>query len=183
LKLWVVTEASRRFSLDRQSGALELLLSSPITVKQIVRGQVQALEKHFAGPALVVLLADFVFLMADRNTSSWVYFMVATMIVFVADMFTLMWVGMWRGLNSRRPNRAAAAVVARILVLPWVILLMAFILINVFWRHSSGWDEKAFFSLGLAIGIGVDLLFGLPAGRRLLAEFRTVATTRFEKKS
>ena len=26
LKFWVVTEASRRFSLDRQSGALELLL-------------------------------------------------------------------------------------------------------------------------------------------------------------
>jgi hypothetical protein len=183
LKFWLVSEAARRFSLDRQSGALELLLSAPLTVKEIVRGQVQALEKQFAGPAFVVLLADFIFLMADRNEKGWVYFMVTIMIVFVADLITLTWVGMWRGLNSRRPNRAAAAAIARILVLPWLLFGMVMILIGVFGSYRGrGWNDYSPILLGLAIAIGVDLLFGLPARQRLLGEFRTVATTRFEKK-
>ncbi len=184
LKLWLVTEATRRFSADRQSGALELLLATPLPVKQIVRGQWLALERQFAAPMFVVLLADFVFLMAMRRESSSIYLWVAGMVAFAADMVTLAWVGMWRGLNSRRSNRAAASTMARILILPWVLFVVFFTLIAVFGKMGSGapglWDEKYFLVLWVVIGLGIDLLFGLPARSRLLSEFRTVATTRFE---
>jgi ABC-type transport system involved in multi-copper enzyme maturation permease subunit len=183
LKLWLVTEAPRRFSADRQSGALELLLATPLPAKEIVRGQWLALERQFAAPMFVVLLVDFVFLMALRRESSSIYLWMAGMVVFAADMVTLAWVGMWRGLNSRRANRAAAGTMARILILPWVLFTVISALIAVFARagSSTGFlDEKFFIVLWVVIGLGIDLLFGLTARSRLLSEFRTVATTRFE---
>jgi ABC-type transport system involved in cytochrome c biogenesis permease component len=185
LKIWMVTEATRRFSADRQSGALELLLATPIQVKEIIRGQWLALERQFAAPMFVVLLADFIFLMALRRESESIYLWVAGMVVFAADMVTLAWVGMWRGLNSRRSNRAAAGAMARILILPWVLFTVFCILIVVFVKFGSGGpplDFKFYLILWVVIGLGIDLLFGLPARSRLLSEFRTVATTRFETK-
>ena len=187
LKFWVASEACRRFSMDRQSGALELMLSTPLTVPEIIKGQVLALERQFALPAFLVLLVDFVFLMAGRTEWSWLYVGIAGMLVFVADLVTLMWVGMWRGLNSRRPNRAAAAVTARVMLLPWVLWGMISILITVFVTRRGGsgsdfWEGKFFIGLWVVISVAVDLFFGLPARQKLFSEFRTVATTRFETK-
>ncbi len=186
LKFWVASEACRRFSMDRQSGALELLLSTPLSVPEIIKGQVLALERQFALPALLVLLVDFVFLLAGRTEWSWLYVASAGMIVFVADLVTLMWVGMWRGLNSRRPNRAAAAVTARVLLLPWVLWTMISILSAVSISRQGGgsdfWEGKFFIVLWVGLSVAVNLFFGLPARRKLFSEFRTVATTRFETK-
>src|SRR5882724_140819 len=42
LKLWLATEACRRFVSDRKSGAFELLLSTPLTVGEILGGQLLA---------------------------------------------------------------------------------------------------------------------------------------------
>ena len=161
-----------------------MLLATPIPVKDIVRGQWLALERQFAAPMFVVLLVDFVFLMAVRRDSDSIYLWVAGMVVFAADMVALAWVGMWRGLNSRRFNRAAAGTMARVLILPWVLFAVFSALIAVFGRFGSStpvWlDAKFFIVLWAVIGLGIDLLFGLPARSRLLSEFRTVATTRFE---
>ena len=184
LKLWMTTESARRFSTDRQSGALELLLSTPISVKEILRGQWLALERQFALPMFAVLLADFVFLMAQRDDSSLVYVWVAGMVVFVADMLTLAWVGMWRGLNSRRTNRAVLASVASILVLPWVTWIVITLLMEFsssIRRGGPDWWGKQFpLVLWMFLGLVANLLFGLPAFLRLRSRFRTVATTRFE---
>jgi ABC-type transport system involved in cytochrome c biogenesis permease component len=186
LKIWVATEASRRFSADRQSGALELLLSTPLPVGSIVRGQTMALERQFALPICAVLLADFIFLLNMRNDGTWVLFWIAMMVVLVADVVTLSWVGMWRGLNSRRPNRAAALAVLQVMVLPWLVFGLTLTFIGL-----TGTFRNAFFNragpdfvilLGLGIALGIDALFGLPTRRQLLNDFRTVATTRFETK-
>ena len=183
LKFWIGTEACRQFSKDRQSGALELLLSTPISVKEIIRGQWMALERQFGGPLFVVLLADLVFLLASRLDTEVVVVWIAGMIMLVADVFTLGWVGMWCGLNSRRPNRAAGAALVRVLVLPWMIflILLTFIGLNGgFGGRSSTWNSTTLTLLWLVIGLVNNVIFALPARRRLLAEFRQVATERFE---
>ena len=183
MKFWMVTEACRRFSSDRQSGALELLLSTPIMVKELVRGQILALERQFAGPLFVVLLMDFVFLLAGRHDSDLIVVWIAGMVILVADIVALAWVGMWRGLNSRRPNRAAAAALVRVLVLPWMIFLLLITLgawSDAFGRRMAHWDGKSAVYLWAAIALIVNASFAIPARRRLLGEFRTVATTRFD---
>lgn len=188
LKVWLVTEATRRFSEDRQSGAMELLLSTPMSVKQIVRGQWLALERQFAAPMFLVLVFDFIFLMAARTDRQWVWLCVAGMVMFAADMVTLPWVGMWRGLNSRKPNRAAALAMAQILILPWVFLVLISIIISISLSSAGGMggrDLEFEFAvlLWIGLGLGVNAVFGLPARRGLLHEFRRLATTRFEAKT
>jgi hypothetical protein len=183
-KIWVVTEACRRFSADRQSGALELLLSTPLAVRSIVRGQTMALERQFAPPIGVVLIADVIFLANRRQDAFWVSFWIALMVIFVIDAVTLSWVGMWRGLNSRHPNRAAAVAILQIMVLPWLVfgLALTFLGISGSFRHSFWRDTgpEVLVLLGLGIFLALDAAFGLSARQRLLNEFRTVATTRFE---
>jgi ABC-type transport system involved in cytochrome c biogenesis permease component len=185
LKFWIATESSRRFSLDRQSGALELLLSTPMPVKDVVRGQVMGLERQFAAPVMVVLMADFAFLLASRQESGMVVLWVAGMVIFVADLVTLSWLRMWRGLNSRRPNRASAAALARVLMLPWLIFVIFTTVIGVSGGFDGGhsiWTPTALVILWTVISLGVDALFGLPARTRLLTKFREVATQRFESR-
>lgn len=183
LKFWVVTESCRRFSLDRQSGAMELLLSTPMAVKEIVRGQILALERQFVAPVFAVLLMDFVFLLAGRQDSDVTAMWVAGMVVFVADLVALSWLGMWRGLNSRRPNRAAAAAMVRVLVLPWmafVLLMTLAAMSDMFGRRINNWDFKSVVVLWVVLSFVANIVFAVPARRRLLAEFRQVATSRFE---
>jgi ABC-type transport system involved in multi-copper enzyme maturation permease subunit len=185
LKFWVATEASRRFSLDQQSGALELLLSTPMPVQQMIRGQMMGLERQFAAPVLVVLLADFIFLFTGPHDSDEVMLWVAGMVVLVADLITLSWLGMWRGLNSRHPNRAAVATLVRVLALPWVVfcLVLTLVALSDSLGRSSSWNNKSPIYLWIAISLGFDALFGLPAARRLVTRFREVATQRFESRS
>ena len=45
--------AAERFGEDRKSGALELTLSTPISVKKVLRGHWLALFRYFSGPALI----------------------------------------------------------------------------------------------------------------------------------
>lgn len=182
-KYWVVTEACRRFSLDRQSGALELILSTPLSVREIVRGQLLGLERQFAAPVFVVLLVDFVFLMSSRHETSWVWTWIAGMVVFLVDVVALSWLGMWRGLNSRRPNRAAAAALVRILFLPWMVFFLFMtvtVLLDSFGRRSGLWESNAPVFIWFAISLAFAALFGVPARRKLLTQFRNVATQRFE---
>jgi hypothetical protein len=185
-KFWVATEASRRLSLDRQSGALELMLSTALSVKEIVRGLMMAMERQFGGPMLVVLLADTSFMLAGNSSTETVMVWVVGMVVFVADLFTLSWLGMWRGLNSRRPNRAASGLLLRVLVLPWVLFLLFVTLIAIaesLGQHiGRGLEGSAWIFVWGLISLAVDAFFFFPAHHRLLEQFRQVAAQRFETK-
>ncbi|MBI4662407.1 MAG: ABC transporter permease subunit [Verrucomicrobia bacterium] len=57
----VATYAAHRFVEDRRSGALELLLSTPLPARQIWRGQWLALIRQLWGPMCAALLAHGVF--------------------------------------------------------------------------------------------------------------------------
>ena len=186
LKLWVASEACQRFGPDHRSGALELLLSTPLTVREVLRGQMLALKRQFLWPLLAVVGIDFLFLLAGaRRLSSagdnfWVSFCGAEMVLLAADVYALIWVGMWVGLISKRPNRASGATIARVLVLPcgvWAGLLIL-TTFTPFWHRV---EDKWPFYLLLWFGLGMitDIFFCLWAKFRLLRDLRTVATQRF----
>lgn len=58
----VATLSTHRFSQDRKSGALELILSTPLTTKRIVRGNGLALFRELAAPAAAVALIHVLFI-------------------------------------------------------------------------------------------------------------------------
>jgi ABC-type Na+ efflux pump permease subunit len=190
----VANEACRQIGQDRRSGALELLLSTPLSVKKILDGQLMALLRQFAGPVVVILLVDYLFLRTQYRMKDWILTWTAGMIVFVVDMVALAWVGMWMGLRSRSLHRASTAAIVRILVLPWMLFFLSITalilmfefdrgLADVFQKFVSkiGPDRIAiFWWMGLALVI--DLVFISLARMNLLNNFRAVATGEYGTK-
>lgn len=186
LKVWLATEATRQLGMDRRSGALELLLSAPISVRQIVHGQLLGLWKLFAGPVAIVILTDLIFLSAEPSTS-WKLFWIAIMSVLLLDMVTLAWVGMWSGLAHRNPTRATGASVARVMALPWAIFLGIMTAFGVLFTFSQqpapSWaEEEAAIILGFIIAVVVDIIMYKWARTRLLQNLRETATQRFDNR-
>jgi len=186
LKLWVASEACQRFGPDRRNGALELVLSTPLTVKEIVHGQMLALRRQFLRPVCFILLVDAVFLIDGLTRSAsdrtWFFWLgLVGIATFLVDLWTLAWLGMWIGLIAKHPNRATGSTVARVLVLFWLAYAGILFLIETFdlrshWMNS----EVSFLALYTVLGLGLDAAFLFWARFRLRHDLRAVATQRFE---
>ena len=194
LKAWVAAEAGRQLAEDRKIGALELLLSTPMTVHDILRGQLLALRRQFLGPVVLVLVTIFVFMWAtlrepdSEDIRSFVRLLcIGGMVLIVADVIALYWVGMWQALTAKNPNRAASGAVGRILILPplaWAMAVLIIVLSSV--RGGGGsYDWWPFMLLGLWFGFGLaaDIAFSVGARRKLLAEFRVAAAQRYTRRA
>jgi ABC-type transport system involved in multi-copper enzyme maturation permease subunit len=189
LKIWVASEAGRRLGEERKMGALELLLSTPLSVKEILRGQFLALQRQFLGPVVVALVIEVVFLVAalqenrgDPGDASMIAaFGIIIMVLLVTDMLALASLAMWLSLTAKNPNRTTGMTVRRVLVLPWIIMMGLVLIGAAVASGSRSADPSGKFFLGLyfTTGIVTDLVFGLTAWQRLNSEFREVATQRF----
>jgi ABC-type transport system involved in cytochrome c biogenesis permease component len=188
-KIWLAGEATRRFLEDRQSGALELLLVTPLTVREILAGQQKALLRQFGPSVLAILAIDFgLFVSGIEETSSdaegfFVWFTVWLTLAgfFVFDLFTLSWVGMWTGLTGKSPSRAASTAYFYILALPWLVYFLAATGIGALAFFGTS-DVGFTFFLLLWIGIagGINLFFYSVASSRLTADLRSIAAGQFQ---
>jgi ABC-type Na+ efflux pump permease subunit len=189
LKLWVASAAGRRLGEDRKMGALELLLSTPLTVPDILRGQMLALRRQFLGPLIAVVVVECVFLIAALQSHATeanyaavaLAWWAAFMILLVADILALSAVGMWVSLTAKNPNRATGTTVVRVMIIPLAVSIGILIAVTVFNLASSGSGPtwKFFLAVYFVPGIVADVVFGLGAWRRLNADFRLVAVQRF----
>jgi ABC-type multidrug transport system permease subunit len=133
LSVWAATEACHLFPHARQSGALELLLCTPVTVSEIVEGHFRALHRLFAGPVVLLIATEFVLALSyiyARGSGfgpveAFVLIGIVTggIALFVLDLFAVARFGMWMGLKSRKAGVAVTKTVAFVLVLPWLAVL------------------------------------------------------------
>lgn len=178
LKAAMAFEASQRFLADRQSGALELLLCTPLTIRQIVQGHLLALGRSFAGPVLLVLGADGAFFVAKAYERDWAWLCLAGSSIFVLDLIALALLGLWLGLTSRTTARAAFSSLARILALPWlgfgVLMTAGAVLLSTAY---SRFNVSDWFPLLIWFGLSLllDVFFCVWAYRQLIVRFRTTA--------
>ena len=173
LGVWVASEASNSFAEARAAGAMELLLSTPLHVRQILRGQHLALRELFLGPVLLLVGVE-VFLstlqiwsmtqQGDGVPARVILILVIgfCLVWFVLDLFAAAEVGMWFGLTSAKPTQALTKTVLFVLILPLVFL-------------PCCW----FVGPGLMVAKGV--IFFTWAQTKLECNFRLAATQRFEK--
>ncbi len=134
IKIWLTFEACRRFVEDRKSGALEIILSTPITPEEIIRGQWRALIRQFGVPILCVLLFDGLLTMGGLLTPRlfgnagnlksqylFVSLMGAGALIFIADIVALGWLSMWRGMKARHSYTAFLWSAVQLLLAPWIL--------------------------------------------------------------
>jgi ABC-type transport system involved in multi-copper enzyme maturation permease subunit len=190
LKLWVGSEAGRRFAEDRHSGALELVVSTPLSVKEILRGQWLALRRQFLGPLLTVIGVELIFLAASLqreslsaqplNPALWV----VGLVMLVADLWALGWAGMWEAMTAKKPNYVTGKTVARILVAPWVAYV-AILIVGAYLTRDLPPPQPPlpvwpfYVGLWVVVGLLTDIGFGVGAAWHLRRSFRTLALQRF----
>ncbi|MGE4181273.1 MAG: ABC transporter permease [Limisphaerales bacterium] len=135
LKLRLAEMACRHLHEHRRSGALELVLSTPMTPEAMVRGQLLGMRHRMLAPLAVLGVAAGLLMVAGLGQAhSWgdrteipATFAVG-LAVLVLDLVTLAWGGMWIGLRSGRFIRAYAETVGIVLFLPWVLFVLSLIL-------------------------------------------------------
>jgi ABC-type transport system involved in multi-copper enzyme maturation permease subunit len=186
LKLLMASESCQRLGPERRDGTLELLLSTPLTIREILSGQMLVLRRQFGGPVLLVLGLDLLVLMAGWlhpgawSPQGWLWFGAVGIGTFLADMYTLAWVGLWVGLTARQGSRATGATVARVLVLPWLVWVGVMVLLETGRGVSAGMVEGGFYlTLWVAIALINNALFLVWSRVRLGRDLRTLASERY----
>jgi ABC-type transport system involved in multi-copper enzyme maturation permease subunit len=188
-KLWTASEVCSRLIQDRRSGALELLLSSPLSVREIARGQTLALRRIFFRPVSVLILAEIVLMhrmlnqprsMVNDPTIIWSF--IAAITTLIVDLWALKWVGLWLSLRGKSIERVLLGTTARVMALPW-LLFIAFaglMLASQILTGQRGFGGTEALRSWWLISIGAALAFALPARFRFLRSFREEATRRFD---
>ena len=193
LKVWLTSEVCNRLVEDRASGAFELLLSSPLDLREMAHGQTLALRRQFGWPVLVVLLLTYLLMRSSFRASHsgieelelrllfW-----SLMIMLAADLVTLKWVGMWQAVTTNQVNRATMAACSRVLLLPTVVFVVGYASVWLAIRAMNPAGESRWILGGgclvwLAIGLTNNLYFGLRARWQFLHHFRDVATQRYQR--
>ncbi|HEY5909608.1 MAG TPA: ABC transporter permease subunit [Verrucomicrobiae bacterium] len=185
-KSWVASEAGRHLGEQRKEGALEFVLSTPLSVKEVLRGQLLALRRLFLGPLLAVVAIEITFLAASLQRESFhqnpinPVLWAAAILMLVADVVALCWTAMWGALTVKSPNSITGVTITRILAAPWVLFVVGSIMANLLaapdstifsWKYSVG--------LWFGLGLAVDLAFGLGAWWVLRSKFRQLALQPF----
>jgi hypothetical protein len=187
LRCWLAAEVTRQIADDRKSSTLELLLSTPLSVEEILQGQLLALTRQFLGPVLVILGVECLFMagsVSDAGDTSrgviWIY--TAGMMMFVLDLAAIYWVGMWQGISAKNHSRALSTTLARILILPWVVIalvLLGLALLSMGGINPPDPSTEVIVGLWFVTGALIDIGFGAVARHQLLTRFRLAAQERY----
>jgi hypothetical protein len=174
LKFWIAGEAAHAMTTQRREGSLELLFTTPLTAREVVRAQFRALRRQFGVPVLAVGLATLAGGWAyasqtdDDSGAMAMTAAVAVTAALFADGCVLVWLGTWLGLSGKKLRNAPGNTAFRVLVLPWILLLVMLPAAT----HSLGpWPDPLI--LWAVVGFGSDLFWWQYARSRLASEFRT----------
>ena len=135
LKLAMAAESVSRLAGARH-GELELLLSTPLTSGQIIRGQQRGLLRQFLWPIITILAVDVIFALAygritsQRDTTSNLgYLLIYTLgISMIIDAPALATVGLWHGLSCQKTVQALQKTILQVVVLPLLIFFPGLLL-------------------------------------------------------
>ena len=188
LCVWIAIQAPRRLADDRESGALELLLCTPIQPAAIVRGSMRVLRRRFGRGLLALMLLDAFFVAAYVNGhgGGWSGFRrsdlselaLCGLMVFPVQAYSLARIGLYQGLVQANSLRATFMAIWKAGVLPWALFISFMIAWETARHHFWSLPNPTGHSV-CATWIGAHLLpcalFLAHASWRLHREFRALA--------
>lgn len=149
VKGWLALESSRRFCDDRQSGAMELLLVTPVPVGDVVQGELAAIRRSFRVPMGLAVAVSVTFLLTvvmvdpvSMGKDRWLFVEIVFWggLILWLDAEAIARTGLLRALKSRRHHRAVLSTIARVLLPPWVGVFLFFVIVMV----PGGLSEAGF---------------------------------------
>ena len=184
-KLRLAVEATRQISMDRQSGALELLLVTPLPEARILEGHQDALRAIARKPLWTVVCVNLALELVSlgRQDSShmdaqgealFTVVMLGGAALAWADFRAMRWRALWHGLRARNHVKAALLTFSSIMIPPWVGTGVA-----LAWLINARPASAGSFALVVSLWVGLCLVYdwstvrycrrGLIGGLRRLA--------------
>ncbi len=186
VRMRVASIAAARLGEDRQSGALEMILSTPLTVREIVKGQWMAIRKiqlkTYCALAVFYLILSAIYWeqMDPRDGDVWV--ILCFLAVSIGDFAVVGYVAMWKGMRVANPRHAAGAALVRVLLVPWFTFFGSLPLIQriSFVREAFNSAEPySYLAFALFIWCVSSITALLSARRNIARHFREAATDRY----
>jgi ABC-type transport system involved in multi-copper enzyme maturation permease subunit len=161
LACWVAFRAAHAFTEARDSGALELLLTTPLTPQAIAAGHWLALHRSFLRPLRLLLFTEAALFLAELFVLSGTQpdslalvfssgFLLWMLAVSILDIYAAGHFGLWMGLTNKKPAQAVSKTILFVLVLPvlgmgwcpvaWIILPVLFTLKDLLFIRF-GYDQ------------------------------------------
>ena len=191
LRVRLASETPWQLAEERKAGTLELLLSTPLTVSEIVRGHWLALQRQFLAPVMLIVGLDLLALIVpfwahswagwDRTERSvWIAVWLGAAVLMLADAWAFFWVGSWQGLTAKTALRAAANSFGNLFMAPcsfYALFLLWLVFGFVTRPMRPTWQPGplVFFWAWILPRLTTDFAAGLYARERLLRQFRLAA--------
>jgi hypothetical protein len=173
----VALAAARRLHEDRRTGALETIASTPLSVREILDGQLLSLKRQFSGPVAALLLFDALVGLAGGAAprgAPFLFMVAASAGVFVLNLHALAALSLWFGLNCKASWRAALASVGIVWIAPAALALMILLLSSAV---AVAGGITLFALLWLMLSAVAAAMARRDARDQLEARFRELATT------
>jgi hypothetical protein len=120
VKVWVASEVCYRMIDDRRTGALELLLSTPMTCRDYLLGIGQALLRQFGLPLLLLVIGQyFLICKAYEPVVARLY-----LLMMPIDIAAMAVAAMLFGLTSQNTTRSLLGAVASVCFAPYVFIVL-----------------------------------------------------------
>jgi ABC-type transport system involved in cytochrome c biogenesis permease component len=189
-KVWIASEVAARFIEDRRTNALELLLTTPLKLRQFVSGQRLALLRQFGAPIAAIVF--FNLLAGSRAVDSSalfihsprpMHFFVAGLVHLAADLYAIHWVAIWRSMHLRGTNRTISQTIALIVFLPvagWFFIWQGSWLAWALARRGGPSAEGILWTWTI-LCVAYDIALALIAQSAFFRDFREVATKAYDK--
>ena len=173
-KYLAAVEATRQLGEDRRSGALELLLVTPLKETQILSGQRLALKRHSVRLKMLLVCVNLCLCVAvlvhprhmpigSREQAGFVELFLGGIIMVFVDFNAIQTVGMWMALRARSQQRAILATLAALVLVPWMAMFLLWVLAIAGTLRLSEGGVSAIFALWFVGGIVNDLFFSAQA--------------------
>jgi hypothetical protein len=173
-KYLAAVEATRQLGEDRRSGALELLLVTPLKETQILSGQRLALKRHSVRLKMLLVCVNLCLCVAvlvhprhmpigSREQAGFVELFLGGIIMVFVDFNAIQTVGMWMALRARSQQRAILATLAALVLVPWMAMFLLWVLAIAGTLRLSEGGVSAIFALWFVGGIVIDLYFSAQA--------------------
>lgn len=182
--------AARPLLESRRSGALELLLCTPVTGEQIARGYWAALWSKLRLPLLLCVVtpvALYLWISVSQigrgGAFPWNYYLLLQALSVAAQVVKVVaacWLGLWLGVRSKTTGHAIGHALLLLLLVPWLMSMAVSLVLSVSGARSWSGQVPGWLWLVWSSGSIANLtwLLGLVvwARRRLFHRFReTVA--------
>lgn len=199
-RVWLCVMACRFWLEARRTGALELILTSPLPVRTLLRGHWRALWLLFAGPVVAIALLHVFYVEESWRLTpqrgqfgslllqSHIAAAASSLINFLTDVLAICWLGAWLGLASRRPAFVILKTFAWVVLAPWTVgvllpnvssilptTVVAYLSSKSVFRTFIGGGVVTFSALRTMAWVGKNLALILWARTRLRRHFRNAA--------